>query len=169
MVPFLYTHNAGVMSDQWENIVIPEIFDDFGNHYSFSHHIPTNIRHSRSFLIKSLEPGTHYEARVQARNDHGWNKLSSIFHFTTRSEGELNGVLGAYNSFILFTPVFLIKILSDADSDNAIHPEVYHGAELLDKSVLNAAAFYQRQPTTIIFLSILLSYTIPLCLTYWST
>lgn len=78
------------MNEQWENVVIPEVFDDYGHHmhYSYSHHIPQNIRHSRSFLIRNLQPGTHYEARVQARNDHGWNKLSTIFHFTTRSDGK---------------------------------------------------------------------------------
>lgn len=101
VVPFLYTHSSAIPNDQWENIVIPEIFDDYGNHYSYSHHIPQNIRHSRTFLIKNLEPGTHYEARVQARNDHGWNKLSSIFHFTTRSEGESCPAL-----LLAFTPVF---------------------------------------------------------------
>lgn len=41
-----------------------------------------------SYLIKNLSPATNYEARVQARNDHGWNKLSNVFHFSTRSEGK---------------------------------------------------------------------------------
>uniref|UniRef100_A0A336K364 CSON015512 protein n=1 Tax=Culicoides sonorensis TaxID=179676 RepID=A0A336K364_CULSO len=111
IVPHVLTHHERGIHDQWENVVIPEIFDDYGHHYSFasSHHMPQSTRHSRSFLIRNLQPATHYEVRVQARNDHGWNKLSNIFHFTTRSD----------------------------DSDNSIHPEVFHGAELLDKSLLN--------------------------------
>lgn len=40
------------------------------------------------YMIRGLQPATTYEARVQARNVHGWNKLSPIFHFTTRSNGK---------------------------------------------------------------------------------
>ncbi|EAA07116.5 AGAP010422-PA, partial [Anopheles gambiae str. PEST] len=36
--------------------------------------------YSSPFSGSNLKPASNYEARVQARNDHGWNKLSSIFH-----------------------------------------------------------------------------------------
>lgn len=89
VVPHVLTHHEHGINEQWENVVIPEVFDDFGHHYSFSsHHIPQSTRHSKNFVIRQLLPATHYEARVQARNDHGWNKLSNIFHFTTRSDGK---------------------------------------------------------------------------------
>lgn len=47
------------------------------------------------YTIKGLHPSTTFEVRVQARNEHGWNKLSPIFHFTTRS-------IGNYNNYICF-------------------------------------------------------------------
>lgn len=52
-----------------------------------------NSRHRMSYLIKSLAPSSNFEARVQARNDHGWNKLSSTFHFSTRAEGKITFLL----------------------------------------------------------------------------
>ncbi|XP_055312751.1 neural cell adhesion molecule 1-like [Sitodiplosis mosellana] len=74
---------------EWENIVIPQMHHQYSNqpihpyqHMTNNH----NSRHRMSYLIKSLAPSSNYEARVQARNDHGWNKLSSIFHFSTRAE-----------------------------------------------------------------------------------
>lgn len=78
------------MENQWENVVIPEVYDEQGfryRSYAGYEHVQ-NTRHRRSFLIKALTPANNYEARVQARNDHGWNKLSTIFHFTTASEGK---------------------------------------------------------------------------------
>lgn len=85
------------LSDQWENVVIPENFPEYYpsqpstfnlNEYHYNSHV--NTHHHMSYLIKNLSPATNYEARVQARNDHGWNKLSNVFHFSTRSEGELS-------------------------------------------------------------------------------
>ena len=84
----IYNPYGTSLSDQWENIVIPEMFNDYTNQYhSQSYHFNQNFRHRMSFPLKNLSPGSNYEARVQARNDHGWNKLSNIFHFSTRSEG----------------------------------------------------------------------------------
>ena len=83
------------LSDQWENVVIPENFPEYYpaqpstfnlNEFHYNSHV--NTHHHMSYLIKNLSPATNYEARVQARNDHGWNKLSNVFHFSTRSEGE---------------------------------------------------------------------------------
>lgn len=49
-------------------------------------------------------PASNYEARVQARNDHGWNKLSSVFHFSTRAEGI--EFISFYIMHILFSVAF---------------------------------------------------------------
>lgn len=49
---------------------------------------PGVTRQKMSYVIKGLQAGMNYEARVQARNSHGWNKMSPIFHFTTRSNGK---------------------------------------------------------------------------------
>ncbi|XP_022916883.1 limbic system-associated membrane protein-like [Onthophagus taurus] len=44
------------------------------------------VTRQRDFhMLKNLQPGTSYEVRVQAKNAHGWNKISPTFHFTTRS------------------------------------------------------------------------------------
>lgn len=83
------------LSDQWENVVIPENFPEYYpsqpatfnlNEFHYNAHL--NFQHHMSYLIKNLSPASNYEARVQARNDHGWNKLSNVFHFSTRTEGE---------------------------------------------------------------------------------
>lgn len=83
---------------EWENIVIPQMYQPYNQQiHPYQHNVQTatptqtnnhNSRHRMSYLIKSLTPASNYEARVQARNDHGWNKLSSTFHFSTRAEGK---------------------------------------------------------------------------------
>lgn len=104
------------LNDQWENVVIPENFPEYYpaqpstfnlNEYHYNSHV--NTHHHMSFLIKSLSPATNYEARVQARNDHGWNKLSNVFHFSTRAEGELKAItkfnflyLCLFSSYLFF-------------------------------------------------------------------
>ncbi|XP_031625515.1 protein amalgam-like [Contarinia nasturtii] len=73
---------------EWENIVIPQMHQ-YNNQQNHPYQHMTNnhnSRHRMSYLIKSLAPSSNFEARVQARNDHGWNKLSSTFHFSTRAE-----------------------------------------------------------------------------------
>jgi neuronal growth regulator 1 len=105
MSPHIYAPygiSQTVSADQWENVVIPEVYHDYahkggsyrghtGPNMIASHHIVSqNFRHRMHFLIKNLAPSSNYEARVQARNDHGWNKLSTTFHFSTRSEGEFS-------------------------------------------------------------------------------
>lgn len=85
------------LSDQWENVVIPENFQEFYpssassfniNDYRHSNQHFMSTHHHMSYLIRNLQPAANYEARVQARNDHGWNKLSNVFHFSSRTEGE---------------------------------------------------------------------------------
>lgn len=89
IVPNTYNPYSIGLENQWENVVIPEVYDEHGLRFTgfngYQH--VQNTRHRRSFLIRGLLPATNYEVRVQARNDHGWNKLSSIFHFSTASEG----------------------------------------------------------------------------------
>ncbi|CRK87748.1 CLUMA_CG001542, isoform A [Clunio marinus] len=109
------------LSDQWENVVIPENFPEYYpaqpstfnlNEYHYNSHI--NTHHHMSYLIKNLSPATNYEARVQARNDHGWNKLSNVFHFSTRSE--------------------------DIELEPSHTPTVLRSAGLLDKGWLSSSA-----------------------------
>lgn len=96
--PSHYSPPSYGLSDQWENVVIPENFPEYYpssassfnlNDYRYNNQL-MNTHHHMSYLIKTLQPASNYEARVQARNDHGWNKLSNVFHFSTRSEGELS-------------------------------------------------------------------------------
>ncbi|XP_058835300.1 protein amalgam-like [Topomyia yanbarensis] len=108
------THLGG---EQWENVVIPEMLADYnslhgGHYYNSPYSYQSGTRHRMSFQLKKLQPGSNYEARVQARNDHGWNRLSSIFHFATRSE--------------------------DMELEPSAQPAV-HGAGLLDKGLLSSS------------------------------
>lgn len=108
VLPFLFTfvhfqpnnHNNFLSTSQyhgiyerhaeWENIVIPQMHQYNQQIHPYQHMTNNhNSRHKMSYLIKSLAPSSNYEARVQARNDHGWNKLSSTFHFSTRAEGKM--------------------------------------------------------------------------------
>ncbi|XP_050292731.1 opioid-binding protein/cell adhesion molecule-like [Anthonomus grandis grandis] len=45
---------------------------------------PGVTKQKMSYTIQNLMPATTYEVRVQAKNDQGWNKLSPVFHFSTR-------------------------------------------------------------------------------------
>lgn len=84
-------HNAYERYAEWENIFIPQMHQYNNQQIHLDQH-KMNIENTRikmSYLIKSLTPSSNYEARVQARNNHGWNKLSSTFHFSTPAEGKL--------------------------------------------------------------------------------
>ena len=82
-------HGVYERHNEWENIVIPQMHQYNQQMHPYQHMTNNhNSRHKMSYLIKSLAPSSNYEARVQARNDHGWNKLSSTFHFSTRAEGK---------------------------------------------------------------------------------
>uniref|UniRef100_A0A8W7Q0E6 Ig-like domain-containing protein n=1 Tax=Anopheles coluzzii TaxID=1518534 RepID=A0A8W7Q0E6_ANOCL len=132
--------------DQWENVVIPEM-NDYGapNHFynmvpPYATYQPT-IRHRMSFQLKNLKPASNYEARVQARNDHGWNKLSSIFHFSTRSE--------------------------DMELEPSAQPAV-HGAGLLDKGLLSSSdastitgTHFHKSWTLSIFIVLITTHLLP--------
>lgn len=86
--------------DTWINVILDE--KDLlknrevglpNSHYRMFHHpnpSEFNPRHHISVLLRNLTPASNYEARVQARNMHGWNEMSPVFHFSTRAEGESN-------------------------------------------------------------------------------
>ncbi|XP_053675179.1 lachesin-like [Anopheles nili] len=124
--------------EQWENVVIPEM-SDYGVPSHFFNKVPTftsfhlTTRHRMNFQLKNLKPASNYEARVQARNDHGWNKLSSIFHFSTRTE--------------------------DMELEPSPQPAV-HGAGLLDKNILKSndastmVDYHTSKPLTLFILTI---------------
>lgn len=42
---------------------------------------------SMSYVIRGLEPGQNYEAKVQARNKFGWSPISEAFTFQTTDTG----------------------------------------------------------------------------------
>ncbi|KAK9883141.1 hypothetical protein WA026_001339 [Henosepilachna vigintioctopunctata] len=71
-------------SNQWNSVVIPSSVSVETPPY------PGVTRQKMSYFMRQLQPGTTYEVRVQAKNVHGWNKISPIFHFTTRSNEQEN-------------------------------------------------------------------------------
>lgn len=82
--PQVYSaYSAAFPNEQWENIVITVENSNFNN-FNLIHGI--HPRFKMSYIIRNLEAATNYEARVQARNEFNWNKLSSVFHFSTRAE-----------------------------------------------------------------------------------
>ena len=48
-------------------------------------HVGTDGRHEASYMIRPLQPGAMYEAIVQAKNRYGWNEVSDLYKFYTRS------------------------------------------------------------------------------------
>lgn len=44
--------------------------------------------HTMSYDIRGLEPGSSYEAIVQAKNRYGWNEVSESMQFYTRGPSE---------------------------------------------------------------------------------
>ncbi|KAL0273991.1 UNVERIFIED_CONTAM: hypothetical protein PYX00_006538 [Menopon gallinae] len=58
----------------WSDVILPAIPSEL-------------FTQQMSYVIRGLEPGTQYEARVRARNRFGWNELSEKFHFSTRGSG----------------------------------------------------------------------------------
>ena len=59
---------------EWTDVTLPAMSSD-------------EVTQEMSYLIRGLEPATQYEAKVQARNNFGWNKMSEILVFTTRDAG----------------------------------------------------------------------------------
>ncbi|XP_044759948.1 lachesin-like [Coccinella septempunctata] len=73
-------------SNQWNSVILP------ANPGADNPPYPGVTRQKMWYLMRQLQPGTTYEVRVQARNVHGWNKMSPIFHFTTKSNDHENMV-----------------------------------------------------------------------------
>lgn len=75
-------------NDRWNSVVVPA--QTYSNliRSSDAAPFPGVTGQKMSYYIRGLQPGTTYEARVQARNSHGWNKMSPVFHFTTKSNGK---------------------------------------------------------------------------------
>lgn len=71
--------------NEWNSVVLPG--PGGMSPYAQPAPYPGVTRQKMSYMIRGLQPGIHYEARVQAKNVHGWNKLSPVFHFSTRSAG----------------------------------------------------------------------------------
>ena len=46
--------------------------------------------HVMSYNIRGLEPGSVFEAIVQAKNRYGWNEVSDLYQFYTRGAGEFH-------------------------------------------------------------------------------
>lgn len=44
--------------------------------------------HPMAYTLKSLQPGSVYEAIVQAKNRYGWNEVSDIFQFYTQKNAD---------------------------------------------------------------------------------
>lgn len=90
------------VTDCEELIIIPEsgiakdqTFDSSANIFDYYHHAHSNnaaysmeynMRYRQSFVIGNLRPASNYEARVEARNRHGWSKLSNVLNFSTRAQ-----------------------------------------------------------------------------------
>lgn len=74
---------SSMRKQDWSSVILPG-----PSVYTGSVSYPSLTRQYMSYVIRGLQPATHYETRVQAKNAHGWNKMSSIFHFTTRAEGK---------------------------------------------------------------------------------
>nr|XP_029731363.1 opioid-binding protein/cell adhesion molecule homolog [Aedes albopictus] len=88
-------NSGGYFGDEpWESVSIPEMVDNIhggggygrGMFYSGPYGYQPEVVHRSSFQLKKLRSGSNYEARVQARNEYGWNQLSSVFHFSTKAD-----------------------------------------------------------------------------------
>ncbi|KAK6632351.1 hypothetical protein RUM44_007392 [Polyplax serrata] len=77
----------------WSDVILPAIPSEL-------------FTQQMSYVIRGLEPGSQYEARVRARNRFGWNELSEQFHFSTRgSELDIRdlSMTASYNSAARFS------------------------------------------------------------------
>ncbi|CAG2053993.1 unnamed protein product [Timema podura] len=56
---------------EWNDVILPAIASELHTQQMY-------------YLIKGLESGTKYEAKVQAKNRFGWSQVSDSFQFYTR-------------------------------------------------------------------------------------
>lgn len=65
---FGYPHR----NSEWQDVILPAAYSS-----------DNQIKHTMHYFIKYLEPLSHYEAKVQARNRFGWSSVSEPFIFET--------------------------------------------------------------------------------------
>lgn len=70
--------------NDWHNVMLPGA-GILSPQFPAPPPFPGVTRQRMNYIIRNLQAGSTYEVRVQARNVHGWNKISPIFHFTTKS------------------------------------------------------------------------------------
>jgi hypothetical protein len=73
---------------QWHDVVIP-VGESYDGRNMLARAIPVppaSVIHWKSYFIRNLEPGMHYEARVVAKNRYGWGTPSELFQFSTSSD-----------------------------------------------------------------------------------
>ncbi|XP_059483925.1 neural cell adhesion molecule 2 isoform X2 [Neocloeon triangulifer] len=76
-IPIIGGYRGAMGTNEWRDVII---------------NVDRNDKSTRRvhYMIHGLEPGTEYEAKVQARNRFGWNNVSTGFRFDTRgSEPEV--------------------------------------------------------------------------------
>lgn len=62
--------------DDWRNVILPATPSQ------------TSGFQAMSYIIRGLEPGQNYEAKVLARNKFGWSPVSEAFTFQTTDTGQ---------------------------------------------------------------------------------
>ncbi|GAB0098606.1 Immunoglobulin [Sergentomyia squamirostris] len=56
------------------------------NHHERKDYRAMDSLYTSSYMLRGLQPSAHYEAKVEARNMHGWSESTPVFYFTTASE-----------------------------------------------------------------------------------
>lgn len=79
-----YTHGRQYIDRRtdWRDVILPNPAQNVGVQ-------------SMSYIIRGLEAGQNYEAKVMARNKYGWSPVSEPFSFQTTETGQhYNDVYG---------------------------------------------------------------------------
>lgn len=121
-------------SNQWNSVILP------ANPGADNPPYPGVTRQKMWYLMRQLQPGTTYEVRVQAKNLHGWNKMSPIFHFTTKSNGEFTE-MKFYTFLMVNHEFFLFQTMKTWWS---LQPNLQF-TELAAKAYSLSTKQYQRQ------------------------
>ncbi|XP_073987400.1 neurotrimin-like isoform X2 [Rhodnius prolixus] len=74
-------HNS-LQPEKWGNLTFLHLRE--WNEVSLPSSPNSDITQEMSYLIRKLDSDTKYEAKVQARNSFGWNRMSEVFTFSTR-------------------------------------------------------------------------------------
>lgn len=68
-------------SGKWHDVVLPPPHINVKG-------LTATLKHGMGYTVKGLEPGSVYEAIVQAKNRYGWNEVSDLYQFATTADGE---------------------------------------------------------------------------------